>query len=222
MSNRRLSYKDEGAKSPGGMSWGGQAADVATFFKDIRKNMANFDNKELPSLEELSKLPQTPIFYNFVATEALKEMDKASRNTFMNALLYAPGIIEKRCNAIAVNSGFFHSGTMPTNPKMLLQKCPFMKYVDMDKVIDVYPQLVAESAKEGFITDKVWYDTGLVDIFEAARQKYNEIDKKERPMANPSDKWEKPQSREHRTLIQRDFEHLSHPKRVAERKKILW
>ena len=89
----------------------------------------------------------------------------------------------------------------------------------MDKVMDVYPQLVAESAKEGFITDKVWYDTGLVDIFEPARQQYNETDKKERPMTNLPEKWIKPQSREHRTLIQRDFEHLSHPNRVAERKK---
>ena len=89
----------------------------------------------------------------------------------------------------------------------------------MAKVLDVYPQLVAESAKEGFITDKVWYDTALVDIFEPARQQYNETDKKERPMANPPDKWRKPPSREHQTLIQRDFEHLSHPNRIAERKK---
>jgi hypothetical protein len=78
-----------------------------------------------------------------------------------------------------------------------------------------YPALVAESAREGFITDAVWYSSGLVPVFEAARHKYMTEDlgmKVEEPAV-----WAKPTSRENRTLIQRDFEHLSHPKRIQER-----
>jgi hypothetical protein len=104
---------------------------------------------------------------------------------------------------------------MPPNPEPLLMKCPFIKYVDLEVVKAKYPALVAESAREGFITDAVWYSSGLVPVFEAARHKYMTEDlgmKVEEPAV-----WAKPTSRENRTLIQRDFEHLSHPKRIQER-----
>ena len=221
MGNRPLmNVRDEGAKSPGGLSWGGQAADVGPFFKDIRHDMALFDNKPLPDIREALADPSTPIFYLFLAARALNELDKPSRNSFLNALLHAPGIIVKRCNSIATDSGFKNSGTMPHSSEVLLRKCPFMKYVNVEEVLKKNPTLVEESAREGFITDQVWYDTGLVDIFEAARQDYMEKDVREPVIERPPPEgWKKPPSREHRTLIQRDFEHLSNPKRVAERRK---
>jgi hypothetical protein len=178
--------------------------------------MAAYDNVPLPTIEEACLLPGTPIFYRWLAERGLKELDTASRHTFLSAMLYLPSVIEKRCNSLAIKTGFKSSGTMPLDPKALLLKCPFIRHIDQDKVMEIYPKLIEESAKEGFITEKVWYDTGLVDIFEQARHDYETQDlliKKEKP----EEGWKKPPSREHKTLIQRDFEHLSHPKRMKER-----